>query len=76
MPRRRASRRRPSRAASANYGPLNIACHRINTDLIARNWDELLRVASSLKLGLCQRPRPDAHLPDQRSQLNSGAGVG
>ena len=38
--------------SSANYGPLNsIARHRINTDLIARNWDDLLRVAGSLKLG-------------------------
>ncbi len=38
--------------SSANYGPLNaIARYRINTDLIARNWDDLLRVAGSLKLG-------------------------
>jgi TnpA family transposase len=38
---------------SANYGPLNdIARHRINTDLITRNWDDLLRVAGSLKLGV------------------------
>src|SRR3984893_17348589 len=37
---------------AANYGPLNgIARHRINTDLIARNWDDLLRVGGSLKLG-------------------------
>src|SRR5437870_3548440 len=38
--------------SSANYGPLNsIARHRINTDLITHNWDDLLRVAGSLKLG-------------------------
>jgi hypothetical protein len=38
--------------SSANYGPLNsVARHRINTDLITRNWDDLLRVAGSLKLG-------------------------
>ena len=38
--------------ASANYGALNsIARHRINTELITRNWDDLLRVAGSLKLG-------------------------
>jgi TnpA family transposase len=38
---------------TANYGPLNgIARHRVNTDLIARNWDDLLRVAGSLKLGV------------------------
>src|SRR5207302_3657433 len=37
---------------SGTFGPLNgIARHRINTDLIARNWDDLLRVAGSLKLG-------------------------
>ena len=37
---------------AADYGPLNgLARHRLNTDLIARNWDDLLRVAGSLKLG-------------------------
>jgi TnpA family transposase len=37
--------------ATADYGPLNgIARHRINTDVTARNWDDLLRVAGSLKL--------------------------
>ncbi|MBV9599983.1 MAG: Tn3 family transposase, partial [Chloroflexi bacterium] len=37
----------------ANYGPLNdIARHRVNTDLVARHWDDLLRVASSLRLGV------------------------
>ncbi|MBV9601005.1 MAG: Tn3 family transposase [Chloroflexi bacterium] len=38
---------------TADYGPLNsIARHRINTNLIARNWEDLLRVAGSLKLGV------------------------
>jgi TnpA family transposase len=38
---------------TANYGALNsVARHRINTDLIARHWDDLLRVAGSLKLGM------------------------
>ncbi len=38
---------------SAHYGSLNgVARHRINTDLIARHWDDLLRVAGSLKLGV------------------------
>ncbi len=38
---------------AADYGPLNgLARHRLNTDLIARNWDDLLRVAGSLKLGM------------------------
>jgi len=37
---------------AADYGPLTgLARHRLNTDLIARNWDDLLRVAGSLKLG-------------------------
>jgi TnpA family transposase len=40
---------------SADYGPLNaIARHRINTRLIAEHWDDLLRLAGSLKLGVVQ----------------------
>jgi TnpA family transposase len=36
----------------ADYGALNgLARQRINTTLIAQNWDDLLRVAGSLKLG-------------------------
>ena len=36
----------------ANYEPLNeLARQRVNTSLIANNWDDLLRVAGSLKLG-------------------------
>ncbi len=36
----------------AEYGPLNgLARHRINTNLIAANWDDILRVAGSLKVG-------------------------
>jgi TnpA family transposase len=36
----------------ADYGALNgVARHRINTKLIANNWDDLLRVAGSLKMG-------------------------
>jgi len=35
-----------------DYGLLNgLARQRLNTDLIANNWDDLLRVAGSLKLG-------------------------
>ena len=35
----------------ADYGELNdIARHRINTGLICRHWDDILRVAGSLKL--------------------------
>ena len=41
--------------SSADYGPLNrIARHRVNTNLIKQNWDDLLRLAGSLKLGLVQ----------------------
>jgi hypothetical protein len=41
--------------SSADYGPLNgIARHRVNLNLIRENWDDLLRLAGSLKLGLVQ----------------------
>jgi len=37
---------------SADYGALNsLSRNRINTGLIVRNWDDVLRVACSLKLG-------------------------
>jgi TnpA family transposase len=37
---------------AADYGILNgLASHRLNTDLITNNWDDMLRVAGSLKLG-------------------------
>ena len=36
----------------ADYGPFNaIARHRVDTRLIARHWEDLLRLAGSLKLG-------------------------
>ena len=41
--------------AGADYGPLNgIARNRINTHLIADHWDDMLRLAGSLKLGVVQ----------------------
>lgn len=41
--------------ASANYGILNsIARHRINLNLVKENWDDMLRLAGSLKLGIVQ----------------------
>ena len=41
---------RPNRGV--DYGVLNgIAHHRVNTEVIARNWDDLLWVAGSLHLG-------------------------
>ena len=37
---------------SANYGALDgLTKNKINTDLITNNWDDMLRVAGSLKLG-------------------------
>jgi TnpA family transposase len=40
---------------NADYGPMNgIARHRINTKLIEDNWDDMLRLAGSLKLGVVQ----------------------
>lgn len=39
----------------ADYGPLGqLASHKVNTGLIAQHWDDLLRLAGSLKLGLVQ----------------------
>jgi TnpA family transposase len=41
--------------ATADYGCLNgIARHRVNTNLIKDNWDDMLRLAGSLKLGVVQ----------------------
>jgi TnpA family transposase len=40
---------------SADYGLLNgIARHRLNTRLIEEHWDDMLRLAGSLKLGVVQ----------------------
>ena len=40
---------------TADYGPLNrLASDRVNTKLIAEQWDDLLRLAGSLKLGVVQ----------------------
>jgi TnpA family transposase len=42
-------------ARAEAYGPLNgLARHRVDAALIARHWDDLLRLAGSLKLGLVQ----------------------
>jgi TnpA family transposase len=41
--------------AAADYGCLNgVARHRINTNLVRDNWDDALRLAGSLKLGVVQ----------------------
>lgn len=40
---------------AANYGPLNkLAAHKAKTQIITENWDDMLRFAGSLKLGLVQ----------------------
>jgi TnpA family transposase len=40
---------------AGDYGLLNgIGRHRINTNLIRENWDDILRLAGSLKLGVVQ----------------------
>ena len=40
---------------AADYGPLDkLAAHKVKTGLIAEHWDDLLRLAGSLKLGLVQ----------------------
>ena len=40
---------------TANYGPLDrLSSHKAKTDIIVEHWDDLLRLAGSLKLGLVQ----------------------
>ncbi|MDO8606214.1 MAG: Tn3 family transposase [Phaeospirillum sp.] len=40
---------------AADYGPLNkLAAHKAKTAIITENWDDMLRLAGSLKLGLVQ----------------------
>ena len=40
--------------SSADYGVLNGVARPINTKLIAEHWDDMLRLAGSLKLGTVQ----------------------
>jgi TnpA family transposase len=40
---------------AADYGPLDkLAAHKVKTDSILEHWDDLLRLAGSLKLGVVQ----------------------
>ena len=40
---------------AGDYGPLDkLASHRAKTGIITEHWDDLLRLAGSLKLGLVQ----------------------
>jgi len=50
----------------AEYGALNgLACHRVNSDLITTHWDDMLRVAGSLKVGM-------VHATDLMRTLQAG----
>ena len=45
----------PRTDPAGNYGPLDkLASHRAKTGIITEHWDDLLRLAGSLKLGLVQ----------------------
>lgn len=48
-----------------------IARHRINTELIGRHWDDLLRVAGSLKLGAVSAHDLQAYREGQEDQLGA-----
>ena len=59
----------------ADYGALNgLARQRINTELIARNWDDLLRVAGSLKMGTVSASELIRSLAAGQPPLDPGAG--
>ena len=62
---------------TAQYGALNaIARHRINTDLISRNWDDMLRVAGSLKIRNRECSYVDASLARRRTPTTIGTAIG
>jgi TnpA family transposase len=59
----------------ADYGPLNgLARNRIDLDLIARNWDDMLRVAGLLRLGTVSASMLIRAREARRSSNDSGAG--
>ena len=64
----------------ANYGPLDgLARHTIKPKLIVQHWDDLLRLAGSLKLGLVQasglmRTRQTNERPTRLAQALAEAG--
>lgn len=61
----------------ADYGPLDaIAAQRANTALIAEHWEDLLRLAGSLKLGTVQASRPDPDAADQGPPDEAGPRAG
>lgn len=57
----------------ADYGPLDgVARNTLDTELIADNWDEMLRVAGSLKLGTVSASELMRSLQGPRRQRGSG----
>jgi len=59
--------------SSTDYGELNkLAGHKVNTTVIAEHWDDLLRLAGSLKLGTVQAP--DILLSLTRGKTPTGLG--
>ena len=62
---------------AADYGALDgIARHRINTGLIARHWDDLLRLGGSLPARAGAGARGHAHPPGGRAVHPARAGRG
>ena len=60
---------------AADYGALDrVARQRVNTKLIARNWDDMLRVAGSLKSGTISAFGTDALAAEEQSAVDPGAG--
>jgi TnpA family transposase len=62
---------------AAYYGALNgVARHRINTRLFAENWDDMLRLAGSLKLGKVQAMSVmrTLRIGDRPTKLAQGSG--
>ena len=60
----------------ADYGVLNdLASNKINGKLIAEQWDDLLRLAGSLKLGVVQAAGLNTDPPNQRPANPAGEGA-
>ena len=62
---------------AADYGPLDkLASHGAKMGIITEHWDDLLRLAGSLKLMSRAGRRADADAPDQRTADPAGADAG
>ena len=51
---------------------IDLATDRVNLNSIAEQWDDLLRLAGSLKLGVVQASAADADAADQRTPDPAG----